>query len=171
MKLSELNAMPRADAARVLGACCAATRWVDALVASRPFASRAALLAAAESAWRDTGPNDWREAMAEHPRIGERAALHNDERARDWSAREQSAATSDVASRAELEAANRDYEARFGHIFLIRASGKSATEILEACRGRMHNSPDEELSVAADELRKIAVLRLQKLLDEDVESS
>ncbi len=165
MTLDDLNRAPRDEAARALRACCSSTRWVEALLAQRPFASVDTLLSASDAAWRDTGPNDWREAIAGHPRIGERSSAQADDRSRTWSAGEQSGmdAASD-ATRATLAAANREYEAHFGHIYVVFASGKSAAELLEIVRQRLQNPPDAELAIAGEELRKIARLRLEKVI-------
>jgi 2-oxo-4-hydroxy-4-carboxy-5-ureidoimidazoline decarboxylase len=168
--LDELNSLPHDAAARSLHACGGSRRWVDALLAQRPFASLDELLNASDAAWRGTRPNDWHEAFAGHPRIGERATAQTDDRTADdrrpnWSAAEQSAVdAADAATRSALADGNREYEARFGHIFLVCASGKSAAELLELLRTRLRNAPDEELAVAGDELRKIARARLEKLL-------
>src|SRR4029079_3054416 len=118
-----------------------------------------------DDAWSTLGPEDWREALAHHPRIGERmedptaspAAIR-------LSAGEQSGvAARDRSSREALALANREYEARFGHIFLTCATGKSAEAMLAEARARMTNDPARELQVAAEEQRKIIQLRLQQL--------
>jgi OHCU decarboxylase len=110
----------------------------------------------------------WIEAFSHHPRIGERAsALPQGERGREWAAGEQSGvgrAQQDV--RAELASVNREYEHRFGYIFIVLASGKSAEEMLALARERLGNDPDLELRTAAEEQRKITRLRLEKLLDD-----
>jgi 2-oxo-4-hydroxy-4-carboxy-5-ureidoimidazoline decarboxylase len=163
--LDELNALPADAAERTLKACGGSSRWVTAMLARRPFASHDALLAAADSAWHDLGPNDWREAIAAHPRIGDAFSPHSNAQAQAWSMQEQSGvAGTDSDSRFELAQANREYEARFGHIFLVHATGKGFAEVLQLCRERMLNSPEDELAVAGDELRKIARTRLEKLL-------
>lgn len=165
MTLDELNALPGAEAERTLTACGGSSRWVTAMLARRPFASRQAVFTAADRAWLDLGPNDWREAMAAHPRIGDAFSPHSDAQSRAWSKQEQSGvAGTDSDSRLELAQANREYEARFGHIFLVHATGKSFAEVLELCRARMLNTPESELAVASEELRKIARTRLEKLL-------
>ena len=167
LTLEELNSLSSVAAARVLHACGGSGRWVDAMLERRPFASVAAVLDACDAAWRDTGPNDWREAFAGHPRIGERAPQDRtpQDRGPNWSAAEQSGVdAADAAKRSALAEANREYEERFGHIFLVSASGKGATELLGLMRSRMRNAPDAELAVAGDELRKIARVRLEKLL-------
>ena len=164
MTLDELNAISDVAAGRALRACCGASRWVDAMVARRPYGSEEELLETADAVWRELGPDDWREAIAQHPRIGE-MVLESDARSRAWSSGEQSGVSAaDDAKRAAVTAANKEYEERFGHIFLINATGKSATEILAACRSRMSNAPDEELAVAGEELRKITRIRLEKLI-------
>jgi 2-oxo-4-hydroxy-4-carboxy-5-ureidoimidazoline decarboxylase len=163
--LDELNALPAADAERTLKACGGSSRWVTAMLARRPFASQDAVLAAADRAWLGLGPNDWHEAIAAHPRIGDEFSPHSDAQSRAWSKQEQSGvAGTDSDSRFELAQANREYEARFGHIFLVHATGKGFAEVLQLCRARMLNSPEDELAVASEELRKIARTRLEKLL-------
>ena len=149
--------MTPADAERQLLAACGSREWARRMAAARPFASREKLLDAAERTWLDLGSEDWLEAFAAHPRIGERASGE--------AAREQSGtrdASPDVLR--SLADANREYEERFGRVFLVCATGKSAQEMLELCRLRLHNDPREELAVAADEQRKITRLRLEKWL-------
>ena len=127
------------------------------MLAMRPFASDAALFAAAERAWWALGREDWLEAFGAHPRIGQHAADA-------WARNEQAGvkgAGEDV--RAALAQGNRAYEERFGHVFLICATGKSATEMLGALRGRLGNDPATELRVAAAEQAQITRLRLEKL--------
>ena len=163
--VAELDALPADAAADALRACCGATRWVSGMVARRPFGALAPLLAAADDVWRSLGPDDWREAFAHHPRIGERtAAVRQDARGAAWSAGEQGgAARASTAVQAALAAANREYEARFGHIYIVCATGKGAEEMLAIARARLTNDADTELRVAAEEQRKITRLRLLKL--------
>jgi len=155
--LDRLNGLAAEAAAAELAACCGSTAWARALAASRPFAGTEDLLAAAERIWWTLYPDDWHQAFAAHPRIGETSA--------GWSAAEQAGARGAAAPLlAELAAANRAYEARFGHVFLICATGKSAEEMLAALRVRMANDPAAELRVAAAEQAKITPLRLRRLL-------
>lgn len=159
-ELALLNSLPDEQAAAVLRSCCASTRWVQGLLAGRPFPNPAALLAAADEVWSGLGSEDWREAFAAHPRIGERTGGA-------WSSREQSGTTAaDAATLEALAEGNRAYEERFGHVFLIRAAGRTAEEMLTALRQRMGNDPDTELAVAAEQLREITALRLERLLTE-----
>jgi 2-oxo-4-hydroxy-4-carboxy-5-ureidoimidazoline decarboxylase len=112
-------------------------------------------------------PADWREAFSHHPRIGERkSAVPQSERGSAWAAGEQAGverAHGDV--RDALAAANREYERRFGYIYIVFATGKSAEDMLALARQRLSNDPDVELRAAAEEQRKITRLRLDKLLD------
>lgn len=157
-----LNSLPMPAARAALGRCCGARRWVEAMVAARPFASDAELLAAAERVWWGLGRTDWLEAFAAHPRIGDRGrggALT------DWARREQAGADGAAgATLAALAQGNLTYEGRFGHVFLISATGKTADEMLGALRGRLANDPATELRVAAGEQAKITRLRLDKLV-------
>jgi len=145
------------DAARaVLARCCSARRWVEQVLAARPFASDAELLESAERFWWALGREDWLEAFAGHPRIGARTT--------DAAARREQAGVdgATAATRAALALGNRMYEERFGHVFLICATGKSADEMLGALRDRLGNDPITELRIAAGEQAKITRLRLEK---------
>jgi len=138
------------------------------MVALRPFRSREALFAAAEREWGRASRDGRLEAFSQHPRIGDRASLR--ERfpsTHRWSAEEQkeaAGATDEILD--ELAAFNRTYEERFGHVFIVCASGKTAGEMLDLLRARLGNRPDEELEIAASEQMKITRLRLERLLNE-----
>jgi len=166
LTLARLNALPVAEAAEQLRACCGSSRWVEAMVARRPFASVDQLLAAADDAWRATGPKDWDEAFAHHPRIGERqAAAPVSATAGAWSAGEQATAVGGGAAvRAALAEANTAYERRFGRIYLVCAAGRSAGELLADIETRLRNDPERELAVAVEEQGKITRLRLRALI-------
>ena len=163
-----LDTASAADARTLLTACCGSSRWVDRLLARRPFGSRVGLLTAAREEWNALDPHDWREAFAQHPQIGDRDAL----RARfpathHLSDQEQAGVAS--ASEAVLDAladANRAYAERYGFIFIVCASGKSAEEMLAALRQRMTGHPDEELRIAAAEQAQITARRLDALTSE-----
>lgn len=171
--LADLNALPPHAAEPLLGACCGAPGWVHAMLARRPFQSVESLLAASDAVCASLAPAQWLAAFAHHPRIGEqRAAVEVSGAAQSWSEAEQTAAASgDEAVRHELREAQRLYELRFGYIFIICASGRSSSEILDALRARMQNAPDAELRAAAEEQRKIARLRLEKLVSSHREKS
>jgi 2-oxo-4-hydroxy-4-carboxy-5-ureidoimidazoline decarboxylase len=164
LTLDALNSLGAQAAREAFTACCGARRWVEGMVSRRPFTTRDALLRCADEVWSGLTEPDWREAFAHHPRIGETRA-DADVAARSWSSGEQARAMSaSETARRDLAAAQRDYERRFGHIFLICATGLSAEQILAALRARMTNEPATELRVAADEQRKITRLRLEKLV-------
>lgn len=168
MTVEELDRLPEPEARAALERCCGASRWLDAMLARRPFGEAERLLAAAEMAAELLGPDDWREAFSHHPRIGDREAL----RARfattaTWARGEQAgAATAPDAVLDALERGNRAYEERFGYIFVVCATGRSAEEMLAMLERRLTNAPDEEWRVAAREQRAITRLRLLKLLGE-----
>lgn len=172
MTVGELNAMPDGAARDAFSDCLASPMWASGMVRSRPFATRAALIGAAETAWRDLPLDEWKAAIAHHPRIGESrtgagadATWGANERSDSWSAREQSAARSaDPEVVAAIAAANAGYERRFGHRFIICATGKNPAEILDALHARLPHDASAELLVTAEELRKIAGLRLAKLV-------
>jgi allantoicase len=158
-----LDALPARHAEAELLACCASRAWAAGVAAARPFGDAGTLAAAADEVWARLGPDDWLEAFAAHPRIGERPAAPASSGA-GWSTREQAGvAGADPAVLAELAEGNRAYEERFGHVFLIRATGRSADAMLAALRERLGNDPATELRVAAEEQRKITHLRLEKL--------
>ncbi|MDI6101518.1 2-oxo-4-hydroxy-4-carboxy-5-ureidoimidazoline decarboxylase [Actinoplanes sp. NEAU-A12] len=159
------NALPAKQLEERLLACCAAPAWGAVIAAGRPYADRSAILAAADAAGRELSWPEVLQGLSAHPRIGERAAGESTEAA--WSRAEQSAAaqSADEVTKAELVAANKAYEDRFGHVFLIFASGRTQSEILAAARERLGNDEAAERAVVTGELRKIALLRLERVLD------
>ena len=159
--IASFNRLSAEEAERRLYSSFANRGWAARVAAGRPFKDLTELLASADSAWSELEPSDWVEAFAAHPRIGERGghspASSGREQSRVMQASDQTLAA--------LWAENRTYETRFGHVFLIAASGRSADEILESMRQRMNNDPATELEVAAEEHRKITRLRLERLLN------
>jgi 2-oxo-4-hydroxy-4-carboxy-5-ureidoimidazoline decarboxylase len=153
------------DAGReALRACCASSVWVERVWAARPFRSRAELLDTAEAACRALNRAAVEEALAGHPRIGDRATGQSPE-AR-WSRQEQASVTgTDEETRDALLAGNRAYERRFGHVFLIRAAGRSAAEMLTELRRRLANDAATERREVVDQLAQITRLRVERLLD------
>ena len=147
------------DAARAaLTRCCASTHWVKRMLAGRPYASDQQIFQAAEREWWALDRGDWLEAFAAHPRIGERATDA-------WSSGEQRGVTRAAAElRLALREENGLYERRFGHVYLVCATGRGAAELLADLKARLANDPDKELRVAAGEQAKITRLRLEKLV-------
>jgi 2-oxo-4-hydroxy-4-carboxy-5-ureidoimidazoline decarboxylase len=159
------NALPAERLEEDLLACLAAPSWAAEVTAKRPYRDRAELLSAASAAADALSWADVLRGLSAHPRIGERAA--GDSKEASWSRAEQSAAarSADEDTKADLVAANRAYEDRFGHVFLIFASGRSQAEILAAARERLGNDEATERAVVTGELRRIALLRLERVLD------
>jgi len=158
----QLDSVDLEQARELLRGCCGAPRWVDGMLARRPFGSRDALLTSAREVWRALSADDWREAFAHHPQIGDRESLARRFPATHrLSAREQAgvdAAPQDVLT--ALAEANRQYLERFGYIFIVCATGKSAEEMLAILRERLQNHPDDEIRIAAEEQARITELRL-----------
>ena len=157
--------LPRAAEAALLQ-CCGATRWARAMLHARPFASADAVAAAADAHWAACGEDDWLEAFRAHPRIGERKA-HTDTgaEASRWSAQEQAGMDrSDASLKAALAEVNAAYEAKYGFIYIVCATGMSPEALLDYARRRMDSTREAELRTAAAEQHKILRLRLEKLL-------
>lgn len=166
--LVRLNAMNDADATSALLTCCGSPVWARQMSRLRPFITEAELLEAADRLWWSLNAEDWLEAFRAHPRIGERKAERpQGERAAAWSAQEQAGATSgDAGVQSALAEGNREYERRFGYIYIVSAAGKTAGELLSVLRERLENDPETELPIAAGEQARITRLRLEKLLAE-----
>ena len=160
MRLAELNTMEAPDAARVLRGCADVDRWVAALLVRRPYADRRTLLDTAHllATWSDA---ELAHALADHPRIGERGTGPTTA----TSAREQAGVTD--ADREAFREANRRYEERFDRIYLVRAAGRTAAEMLALLEQRLTHDDATELAVTKQQLTEIAMLRLEDLVEED----
>ena len=161
-----LNALSLDEATEALARCCGAARWVEAMLARRPFASRAALFAAAADVWSRMTPDDLLEAFAQHPEIGENLAELRGKFAAtaDWASVEQRGAVgASEATLIALRNGNQAYRARFGYSFIVCATGKSADEMRALLEARLDNPPELELGIAAAEQAAITHLRLEKL--------
>jgi allantoicase len=153
-----VSTLTDAAAAAQLRNCCGSSEWVRRMLAARPFAAMSDLMRNAEEIWNALTPDDWREAFAAHPRIGDRSGSR-------WARQEQSGtASASSESMDALAAANSEYESRFGYIYIVCATGRSADEMLAMAWQRLENAPDEELRIAAAEQMKITKLRLMKLV-------
>jgi 2-oxo-4-hydroxy-4-carboxy-5-ureidoimidazoline decarboxylase len=166
VSLAHFYAMSDGEARRALELCCVSSRWIDGMLAARPFASPEEARRRADDVWRSLQRGDVLEAFEGHPKIGDVDSL----KARyadsgGLAAAEQAGvAGADDATIARLARGNRDYAARFGFIFIVCASGKSAAQMCRLLEERLHHDPDTELRIAAEEQRKILRLRLEKLL-------
>jgi OHCU decarboxylase len=159
--LERFNQLSDEEAAAELLAVCHSRRWAKQVAAGRPYADVAALERVADEVWLGLGPEDWLEAFAAHPRIGEGGGA-----SADWSRQEQADVGGSTEVQQRLARGNAEYEARFGHVFLISAAGRDADEILAALTDRLGNDPATELRVAAEEHRRITRLRLERLMAE-----
>jgi len=164
MTLSEFNALPSAEAQSLLMDCCGCTHWAYGVAARRPYASADALHKTADAVWWKLERADWLEAFSHHPQIGDKPASGS-ESARQWAAGEQAGARvagDDVKAR--LARANHAYFEKFGYIYIVCATGKSAEGMLAILNQRLQNDLPSELSIAAEQQRLITRIRLDKLL-------
>lgn len=164
--LDRLNLLSPADVQAEFLKCCGSTRWAKRMTEARPFANVEEVSSTADQIWLSLGEDDWLEAFRAHPKIGERkAAAAQSQQAASWSAQEQSQAQQAAdETKAAIAEGNRVYEDRFGFIFIICASGKSAGQILSALNERLAHDAKTEMSIAAGEQQRITRLRLEKLL-------
>ena len=163
--LARWNRLPADQAMNAILPCCGSNAWARKMAARRPFSDDTALLAASNKIWLGLAPSDWMEAFRSHPRIGESRPAHSvPAQSAEWSAREQSNVAGDADVKAALAEANREYERRFNRIFIVCATGKSASEILVIIRRRLNNDAEAELHEAAEQQRQITELRLTKWL-------
>ena len=162
MPLATLNTCAPEVAAAQLTPCVDIPRWVEAIVDARPFSSEADLIAFAEKAAYPWTEAEIDGALAHHPRIGDRAQGNTTEAT--MSRGEQAGVSTAVETQTALQAGNRAYEEKFGRVFLIRAAGRSAEDILAALDERLQNTPAQELEIIAQQLREIAILRLKGVL-------
>ena len=161
--MHRFNSLPRNEAIELLTRCCAAPVWVSGVLAARPYADRSALEQVASSLAGGLDASGVSAALAAHPRIGERSQSASVEEG--WSRAEQGSVSRDADTSQRLAEANRLYEARFGRVFLICATGLSGERILASLTDRLANESQVEQVVVREELRKIALLRLAKALD------
>ena len=162
--LVQINAMSEAVAREALLKCCGSTHWVNRMVQARPFASDEQLFETSDAVWFALPESEWLDAFGHHPRIGESQLREKFASTADWSAGEQAG----VASASEeviqgLTEGNDAYFEKFGFVFLICATGKSAAEMLEALRQRLPNDRQQELENAAREHSAITKIRLEKI--------
>jgi 2-oxo-4-hydroxy-4-carboxy-5-ureidoimidazoline decarboxylase len=171
MTLEKFNALPSAQVESSLTDCCGSARWAASVALRRPYATVEALHKAADSIWWNLEHADWLEAFSHHPQIGDKPASGS-ESSRQWAEGEQTgacAATEDVKAR--LARANRAYYEKFGYIYIVCATGKSAEAMLAILNQRLQNDLPSEISIAAEQQRLITRIRLEKLLADEERSS
>ena len=166
--LTRWNILDAGTAAREILPCCGSRAWASGLAEQRPLADAQQLFVASDRVWAALPPLAWNEAFASHPRIGQQHARAATAQSLAWSSAEQRAAMSeDDAVKLALAEGNRQYEERFGRVFIVCAAGKSAAEILAILNTRMSNTADAELLEAAEQQRLITQLRLRRWLGTD----
>jgi len=165
--LAHWNELDFAEAANEVLPCCGAKAWAEGMAGRRPFEDEAAVLITSDEVWRSLREADRLQAFYSHPKIGEsRATAPSGGHSITWSQQEQkNVAVAQERIKAELAKGNREYEEKFGFIFIVCATGKSAREILEILKRRLQNGKEEELKEAAEEQRQITQLRLKKWLE------
>ncbi len=166
MTLASLNELSPAEASEAFEKCCGAANWVQSMVAARPFASVEEMLTSADDTWLSGNASDWKEAFNHHPKIGDLESLSRKfANTKAWAGGEQAGVQTASSDTLQLLAdGNKAYEQKFGYIFIVCATGKSAAEMLDLLQQRIGNDEETELKIAAGEQQKITRLRLQKLL-------
>ena len=168
MTLHELNTLSKQQLIQELTKCCGSSAWVNKMLPFFPADDLVELLEDAEEQWFKCSEEDWKEAFAQHPKIGDFESLQNKfASTAQWASGEQAGVNN--ASQQTIEAlaeANKKYEDKFGYIFIVCATGKSAEEMLEILNERLLNDPKDEIEIAADEQNTITKLRIEKLLED-----
>jgi 2-oxo-4-hydroxy-4-carboxy-5-ureidoimidazoline decarboxylase len=162
--LENWNRMEQPYAMRTILPCNGSEAWAIGVVNLYPFETPEELFTASDKVWRGLPEAAWQQAFDSHPRIGEQKAKAASAQSLEWSEGEQGNADPDAATKAALADGNREYEAKFGRIFIVCATGKSAVEMLAILDLRMKNDPARELKEAAEQQRQITQLRLRKWL-------
>jgi 2-oxo-4-hydroxy-4-carboxy-5-ureidoimidazoline decarboxylase len=166
-ELARFNGLPAVAAREELLTCCNSPTWADRMASGRPYSSARDAIRQSSAIVAMLSVPELEAALAGHPRIGQRPAADGQDPARssEWSRQEQSGvAAADEGTASALAESNLEYERRFGHIYLVSASGRSARQLLEVLRARLRNSPSAEWQVVRTELQKINEIRLVKML-------
>lgn len=165
--VNKLNSLDPTQAEQEFLKCCGSGEWAKRMIVERPFEDFDDLIAKADRVWWLLEPHDWLEAFQSHPKIGQKKPdQQTSADAQAWSEEEQSGTRNSTQKTAEaLASLNNVYEEKFGHIFIVCATGKTSEDILAILRLRLENNPDDELRNAAAEQANITQLRLKKLMD------
>jgi len=164
--LAWLNSLGESEAANEFLKCCGSQSWAQRMSADRPFANVSNLCVKAAETWWDLTDDDWLEAFRSHPKIGEKKATNQvSTQAQAWSGQEQAGVQNSTTHTLDaLAKLNREYEEKFGFIFIVCATGKSSEEMLAILKSRITNDEESELRIAAGEQAKITEIRLRKLV-------
>ena len=166
MTIADYDHLEASEKRFLLTQCCGSQKWVDKMIGLPPAEDLIDLFEDAEEKWYECSEDDWKEAFSRHPKIGDMQTLRNKFASDQFAADEQKSVTQASEDTLQLLAeANAQYEKRFGYIFIVFATGKSANEILEILNNRLGNTPEEEIKIAMDEQNKITKLRLEKIFE------
>jgi 2-oxo-4-hydroxy-4-carboxy-5-ureidoimidazoline decarboxylase len=164
MTLKEFNSQYLEKVREDLFRCCGCTNWLNKLMEHFPFRSIEDLKISSDKSWHTCSKQDWLEAFSHHPKIGEKPDDKKLSATKEWASQEQSGVKSAAQSILfELALLNRKYEEKFGYIYIVCATGKTAGEMLEIIKERLNNEPEKELHIAAGEQNKITHLRIDKI--------
>lgn len=165
MTIANFNHLNAEQKKELLTQCCGSSAWVDKMIAALSIEKLADLKKAAEEKWYECSDDDWLQAFTHHPKIGDINSLKKKfTNTAAWALNEQSGVnTASNKILEELAAKNKDYEKKFGYIFIVCATGKPAEEMLAILQSRLTNKPGDEIKIAAEEQIKITKLRLEKL--------
>lgn len=164
MTLAAFDELSRDRAVALLKDCCGSTEWAERMARARPHPSLEALLEKSDAIWWTLRRDDWLEAFSAHPRLGDSSGKSGS-RSASWSRGEQATVVAETEAQGELRRLNEAYEERFGWIFILCATGKSAGEVMSSLQERLKNEDAEELRQAAEEQNRITRLRLRKLFE------
>ncbi len=164
MTLHDLNTMDQRQLKELLMQCCGSTGWAKMMLTHFPVDDLVELLECAEEVWFECSEADWQEAFSKHPKIGDMEELEKKYTGRAEAGEQSGVMTASSQTIEALAEANKEYEKKFGYIFIVCASGKSAEEMLGILQSRLQNTVADEIKIAADEQNKITKLRLERLL-------
>jgi len=166
MKVSQFNTLDKTEKGILLEQCCGSKTWISKMLEEKLPEEEDRLLKTAEEKWYACSEEDWKEAFLHHPKIGDKETLRKKFSKDRFASGEQSSVN--IATEETLEAlaqGNKEYEEKFGYIFIVCATGKSADEMLAILQSRLPNDPEKEIKIAMEEQNKITRLRLQKLFE------
>ncbi len=165
MTIAEFDHLESSRKKALLLQCCGSSAWADKMIKMPPAEDLIDLFEDAEEAWYECSEADWKEAFTHHPKVGDVDTLRNKFASDQFAADEQSSINDASEQTLQLLAVrNEQYEKKFGYIFIVFATGKSAREMLELLDARLQNDPEDEIKIAMDEQNKITKLRLEKIL-------
>jgi 2-oxo-4-hydroxy-4-carboxy-5-ureidoimidazoline decarboxylase len=166
MTIEELNNLSTKKTIQELLKCCGSSVWVGKLTNNKPFKNKQQLLEVSDRIWSACSKHDGLEAFTHHPKIGDLKSLEKKfASTKEWAGKEQAGV--DSASHktlVELAEGNQTYENKFGYIFIVCATGKTANEMLTMLQSRLQNNPEAEIKIAMNEQNKITHIRLEKLI-------